>query len=220
LNRRSEADISLEVPASAKRDPVDRQLFSMGRDGLDRRRCRNLTRVPWLFEPWRARDDNVKRRAVSGDAFDLEPAAMRQDDGTANEEPQTNAVHALLNRVFASMVTLEDVRQIFLSNSDPVVADGGVNIVAITPQFGEDLSSIGAILDGVPDEIVEQLRQAGSVADQVEVGCGIEHERMGLDTDALPNLLSQRDEVANFEIQRETFVVHPLHVEQILDEGS
>ena len=90
------------------------------------------------------------------------------DDG----EPQSSAGNALLVVMFFDAVeALENEGEVGAGNADPIVADPESDLavfVALAPDF--ELEGFGGILlEGVFDEVEEDLRPVEAVADEGEV---------------------------------------------------
>ncbi len=119
---------------------------------------------------------------------------------------------------------LEDVRHIGGSYPDAGISHGKGHVVGVTSYAQLDLAAGRRVLDGVGDEVQEQLAQARPVSHNDDVGCKRQVDgdslRFSKDQRGLVDLLYQRLQLYRLPEDVEPSLIEACESEETLDEVS
>jgi hypothetical protein len=93
-------------------------------------------------------------------AFGLDAAAVHLGDMFDDGETKTGAAELATARLIRSIKTLEDTRQIGLAYADPGVTNNQRDLVAMLLRLQTDLAAGSRVLQGIIEQVVENLLQA------------------------------------------------------------
>src|ERR1041385_5407624 len=106
-----------------------------------------------------------ERGALAGLGLDADAAAVELDDALA--DGQADAGAGVLVAAVQALEDLEDAVEVARLDADAVVLDG--DAPAARPRLGRDLDAAGPVagaeLEGVADEVLQQLHELALVAD-------------------------------------------------------
>ncbi len=142
----------------------------------------------------------------------------------ADSKPSSCTAHGA-----GTVIAVEDVGKVGCGDAHPLVFDPDEHLVRqlrLSAHAHFDCSSLGAVLDGIADQIVEDLREAFriDVADNRTHECYPFQHQIQLvlvrgRSLALDHLGQQGAQFVGYTLQRELRVLNTRQVEQILDQA-
>src|SRR6266403_206558 len=106
------------------------------------------------------RKNDANGRSPSKLALSLGPAAVQLGNVLHNRQPKTGAAEFATARFVRAIKPLEDAGQIFLTNSDTIIAYAKRDLIAGAVRFETNFTASTRIFNGVIEQIIKNLPQA------------------------------------------------------------
>src|SRR5436190_21648348 len=94
---------------------------------------------------------------VGGRAVRPDPATMREHDAATDRETQTSTADPAGASALAAMEPFEEARQLVRRDAQSLVDDAHHDLTVDDGRPDVDVSAVGRVLDGVVEEVVEDL---------------------------------------------------------------
>src|SRR5258706_3581748 len=142
-----------------------------------RRKPATLSSLTWLLSWWVATlqlsnqatlaegaDSPLRQRQPNGElgpaaflTFDGDGTVVRLDDGLGDVEAESEAAVVAAGDVAGPVEALEQLRDLVFRDADAIVDDRREHIAAVHVGIELDVAPLGGVLDGVGEEVVDDL---------------------------------------------------------------
>ena len=104
---------------------------------------------------------------------------MQASDLLDNGETETGPGDSAGDPGFDPLETIEDSREVFPRNTDPFIAHGDNDVIAVVARGNGDRPSRWGVLHGIADEVGDGLSESVAIAvDRAQGGIEVEGEPM------------------------------------------
>src|SRR5258706_1381408 len=178
-----------------------------------RRKPATLSSLTWLLSWWVATlqlsnqatlaegaDSPLRQRQANGElgpaaflTFDGDGTVVRLDDGLGDVEAESEAAVVAAGDVAGPVEALEQLRDLVFRDADAIVDDRREHIAAVHVGIELDVAPLGGVLDGVGEEVVDDLSHAVGVDVHRRLGNG------GVEGDAAGSILHTEGATAAIE---------------------